>query len=86
MIQEKLLYIVQDMLYIRASPLSESLKLLCVHQETFSKCVMKCKYMLFLFLPDDGKVVKAVSVVKDNWDTEEIILEELTVFQVRRSC
>ncbi|GAA6220503.1 semaphorin-3D-like [Lates japonicus] len=30
---------------------------------------------------DDGKVVKAVSVVKDNWDTEEIILEELTVFQ-----
>ncbi|XP_062272331.1 semaphorin-3D [Scomber scombrus] len=30
---------------------------------------------------DDGKVVKAVSVIKDNWDTEEIILEELTVFQ-----
>ncbi|XP_040015426.1 semaphorin-3D isoform X2 [Xiphias gladius] len=30
---------------------------------------------------DDGKVVKAVSVIKDNWDKEEIILEELTVFQ-----
>ncbi|XP_051249091.1 semaphorin-3D [Dicentrarchus labrax] len=30
---------------------------------------------------DDGKVVKAVSVIKDNWDTEEIILEEMTVFQ-----
>lgn len=30
---------------------------------------------------DDGKVVKAVSVIKDNWETEEIILEELTVFQ-----
>lgn len=30
---------------------------------------------------DDGKVVKAVSVIKNNWDTEEIILEELTVFQ-----
>uniref|UniRef100_A0A8C6SXH5 Si:dkey-49n23.1 n=1 Tax=Neogobius melanostomus TaxID=47308 RepID=A0A8C6SXH5_9GOBI len=30
---------------------------------------------------DDGKVVKAVSVVKDNWESEEIILEELTVFQ-----
>ncbi|XP_070697645.1 semaphorin-3D [Pempheris klunzingeri] len=30
---------------------------------------------------DDGKVVKAVSVIKDNWDTEEIILEELSVFQ-----
>lgn len=32
---------------------------------------------------DDGKVVKAVSVIKDNWVTEEVILEELTVFQVR---
>uniref|UniRef100_A0A3P9BRS4 Si:dkey-49n23.1 n=1 Tax=Maylandia zebra TaxID=106582 RepID=A0A3P9BRS4_9CICH len=30
---------------------------------------------------DDGKVVKAVSVIKDNWVTEEVILEELTVFQ-----
>lgn len=30
---------------------------------------------------DDGKVVKAVSVVKDNGDTEEILLEELSVFQ-----
>ncbi|XP_061582557.1 semaphorin-3D [Cololabis saira] len=30
---------------------------------------------------DDGKVVKAVSVIKDNGETEEIILEELTVFQ-----
>lgn len=33
---------------------------------------------------DDGKVVKAVSVIRDNWDTEEVVLEELTVFQVRR--
>ncbi|KAI9514004.1 hypothetical protein NQZ68_037254, partial [Dissostichus eleginoides] len=30
---------------------------------------------------DDGKVVKAVSVAKDNLETEEIILEELSVFQ-----
>ncbi|KAM6927316.1 semaphorin-3D [Xenentodon cancila] len=30
---------------------------------------------------DDGKVVKAVSVIKDNWETEEIILEELNLFQ-----
>lgn len=37
-------------------------------------------------LPDDGKVLKAVSVVKDNLETEEIILEELSVFQVRPSC
>uniref|UniRef100_A0AAV2M8C2 Semaphorin-3D-like n=1 Tax=Knipowitschia caucasica TaxID=637954 RepID=A0AAV2M8C2_KNICA len=32
-------------------------------------------------LADDGKVVKAVSVIKDNWESEEIFLEELTVFQ-----
>lgn len=36
-----------------------------------------------LYVADDGKVVKAVSVIKDNWVTEEVILEELTVFQVR---
>ncbi|XP_060925488.1 semaphorin-3D isoform X2 [Limanda limanda] len=30
---------------------------------------------------DDGKVVKAVSVVTDTWDPEEIILEELSVFK-----
>uniref|UniRef100_A0A3P9NZ37 Si:dkey-49n23.1 n=1 Tax=Poecilia reticulata TaxID=8081 RepID=A0A3P9NZ37_POERE len=36
---------------------------------------------------DDGKVVKAVSVIKDNWETEEVILEELTVSVTnRRSC
>lgn len=34
---------------------------------------------------DDGKVVKAVSVIRDNWDTEEVVLEELTVFQVRQA-
>ncbi|XP_038872482.1 semaphorin-3D-like isoform X1 [Salvelinus namaycush] len=32
---------------------------------------------------DDGKVLKVVSVPKDNWETEEIILEELTVFQTQ---
>ncbi|KAL0977953.1 hypothetical protein UPYG_G00163740 [Umbra pygmaea] len=30
---------------------------------------------------DNGKVLKVVSVHKENWETEEIILEELTVFQ-----
>lgn len=35
------------------------------------------------YVADDGKVVKTVSVIKDNWGTEEVILEELTVFQVR---
>lgn len=33
-------------------------------------------------MTDDGRVVKAVSVIKDNWDTEELLLEELSVFQV----
>lgn len=35
-------------------------------------------------LPDDGKVLKAVSFVKDSLDMEEIILEELTIFKVRQ--
>ncbi|CAL8336592.1 unnamed protein product [Lota lota] len=30
---------------------------------------------------DDGRLLKAVSVMKDSWHTEEIILEELTLFQ-----
>ncbi|XP_013870771.1 semaphorin-3D [Austrofundulus limnaeus] len=30
---------------------------------------------------DDGKVLKALSVIKDSWETEEILLEELSVFQ-----
>lgn len=30
---------------------------------------------------DDGKVLKVVSIPKENWETEEIILEELSVFQ-----
>ncbi|XP_051766900.1 semaphorin-3D isoform X4 [Ctenopharyngodon idella] len=30
---------------------------------------------------DDGKVIKVVSVPKENWETEEIILEELNVFK-----
>uniref|UniRef100_A0A673HLV6 Semaphorin-3D-like n=1 Tax=Sinocyclocheilus rhinocerous TaxID=307959 RepID=A0A673HLV6_9TELE len=31
---------------------------------------------------DDGRVLKVVSVPKENWETEEIILEELNVFKV----
>ncbi|XP_027023514.2 semaphorin-3D [Tachysurus fulvidraco] len=30
---------------------------------------------------DDGKVLKVVSIPKENWESEEIILEELSVFQ-----
>lgn len=32
--------------------------------------------------PDDGKVLKVVSIPKENWETEEIVLEELKVFKV----
>lgn len=38
-------------------------------------------YSRYLF-SDDGKVLKVVSIPKENWETEEIILEELSVFQV----
>uniref|UniRef100_A0A4W4F9W0 Sema domain-containing protein n=1 Tax=Electrophorus electricus TaxID=8005 RepID=A0A4W4F9W0_ELEEL len=31
---------------------------------------------------DEGKVLKVVSIPKENWETEDIILEELSVFQV----
>lgn len=70
----------------------ESMKTLCWYfRSAFclkvktSKCVtvVLIKVIFCFYFPDDGKVVKAVSVTKDNWDTEEIILEELTVFQVR---
>lgn len=30
---------------------------------------------------DDGKVLKVVSIPKENWETEEIVLEELNVFK-----
>ncbi|XP_035376287.1 semaphorin-3D [Electrophorus electricus] len=30
---------------------------------------------------DEGKVLKVVSIPKENWETEDIILEELSVFQ-----
>nr|XP_055072787.1 semaphorin-3D [Misgurnus anguillicaudatus] len=30
---------------------------------------------------DDGKVLKVVSIPKENWETEEIVLEELSVFK-----
>ncbi|XP_035244787.1 semaphorin-3D isoform X1 [Anguilla anguilla] len=30
---------------------------------------------------DTGKVLKAISIPKDNWEMEEIVLEELSVFQ-----
>lgn len=42
---------------------------------------MQLLYSWCLFL-DDGKVLKVVSIPKENWETEEIILEELSVFQV----
>ncbi|MBN3306204.1 SEM3D protein, partial [Amia calva] len=30
---------------------------------------------------DEGKVLKVITIPKDNWETEEIVLEELTIFQ-----
>lgn len=36
----------------------------------------------WMFFSDDGKVLKVVSIPKENWETEEIVLEELNVFKV----
>lgn len=34
------------------------------------------------FAADAGSVLKVVSITQENWTTEEVILEELHVFQV----
>lgn len=52
--------------------------------KTFCCRIPTRRSKILFYVADDGKVVKAVSVIKDNWVTEEVILEELTVFQVRR--
>ncbi len=71
---------------VRAFLLSEHVKSTVCFQSTSSMCAfLNVCTCFFCFFSDDGKVVKAVSVIKDNWETEEIILEELTVFQVRYS-
>ena len=35
-----------------------------------------------LSLSDAGSVLKVVSIAQENWSTEEVVLEELQVFQV----
>lgn len=57
------------------SSFSEILEIFIVH----------LPYSKYLFL-DDGTVLKVVSIPKENWETEEIILEELSVFQVIQFC
>lgn len=34
---------------------------------------------------DAGSILKVVSITQENWSTEEVVLEELQVFQVLRS-
>ena len=34
------------------------------------------------FVADVGSVLKVVSITQENWSTEEVVLEELQVFQV----
>lgn len=37
------------------------------------------------FLPDMGTVLKVVTIPRESWhDLEEVVLEEMTVFRVRR--
>lgn len=36
------------------------------------------------FLSDAGTVLKVVTITQEDWVTEEVLLEELQVFQVRR--
>ncbi len=38
-----------------------------------------------LSVVDAGSILKVVSITKENWSTEEVVLEELQVFQVLHS-
>jgi len=35
-----------------------------------------------MFVPDIGTVLKAVSITKEKWTKEEVVLEELQIFKV----
>lgn len=58
---------------------------------TLSTCELCCFPASILFTPllvwqfaaDVGSVLKVVSITQENWLTEEVVLEELQVFQVR---
>lgn len=58
---------------------------------TLSTCELCCFPASILLTPlhvwqfaaDVGSVLKVVSITQENWSTEEVVLEELQVFQVR---
>lgn len=38
---------------------------------------------MYFFFPDIGTVLKVVSISKEKWNMEEVVLEELQIFKVR---
>lgn len=55
----------------------EACKLSC-----FLTCIPISLLNVLLFVVDVGSVLKVVSITQENWSTEEVVLEELQVFQV----
>lgn len=49
--------------------------------ENNTHCVL-ASLDLSLSAADAGSVLKVVSITKENWSTEEVVLEELQVFKV----
>lgn len=45
-------------------------------------CIPISLLLVLLFFIDVGSVLKVVSITQENWSTEEVVLEELQVFQV----
>lgn len=48
----------------------------------FLACIPITPLLASLFVVDAGSVLKVVSITQENWSTEEVVLEELQVFQV----
>lgn len=46
------------------------------------KVYRRLTFAVCLSVTDAGTVLKVVSITRDQWSTEEIVLEELQVFQV----
>lgn len=48
----------------------------------FLDCIPITPLLASHFVVDVGSVLKVVSITQENWSTEEVVLEELQVFQV----
>lgn len=57
-------------------------KLIFTEFESDSWLVTLLSFCVSLSVVDAGSILKVVSITQENWSTEEVVLEELQVFQV----